>query len=58
MVITDLILVHVFIVKLKRMGWQLLCLVQFPIRGQGKERRHTWDSDNEILMARENDFWN
>lgn len=27
MVITDLILVHFFIVNLKRMGWQLLCFV-------------------------------
>lgn len=40
MVITDLILVHVLIVNLKRMGWQLLCLVQFPIWEYGNKRRH------------------
>lgn len=38
MVITDLILVHVLIVNLKRMGWQLLCFVQFPIKEWGKNR--------------------
>lgn len=48
MVITDLILVHVLIVNLKRMGWQLLRLVQLPIRECGKTRRHMWNSDNEI----------
>lgn len=39
-VITDLILVHVLIVNFKRMGWQLLCLVKFPIMEEGKKRRH------------------
>lgn len=37
MIITDLILVHVLIVNLKRMGWQLLCFVQFPVKRKGEE---------------------
>lgn len=48
MVITDLILVHVLIVNLKRMGGQLLCLVQFPVKEWGKARRKMGNSDNEI----------
>ena len=38
-VITDLILVHVLIVDLEGMRWELLCLVQFPIKGE--RRRDT-----------------
>ncbi len=53
-VITDLILVHVLIVNLKRMGRQLLCLVQFPIKGWRKKRRHMRNSDNEIYWWKGN----
>lgn len=38
MVITDLILVNVLVVNLKRMGWQLLCFVQFPIKESKKDK--------------------
>lgn len=37
-IITDLILVHILIVDLKGMRWQLLCLIQFPIKEWVKER--------------------
>lgn len=39
MVITDLVFVHVLIVNLKGMGWQLLCFVQFPVNDLGKNRK-------------------
>lgn len=53
MVITDLIFVHVLIVDLKRVGWQLLCFVQFPIKEWGKKRINMWNSDNEIYCWKE-----
>lgn len=49
--ITNLILVHILIVNLKRMRWQLLCFVQFPIKERGKEQGdivNMWISDSEI----------
>lgn len=40
-VITDLILVHVLVVNLERVGRQLLCLEQLPVaERRGKMRRH------------------
>ena len=45
MAITDLILVHVLIVNLKRVGGQLLCLVQFPTQRRGKKRINTWNNE-------------
>lgn len=39
MVITDLILVHVLVVDLERVGRQLLCLEQFPVGVGGSGER-------------------
>lgn len=50
MAFTDLILVHVFVVNLKRMGWQLVSLVHFPT----EERR---EREEEVYWCNGEHGW-